>query len=111
MERLHKSCRRLIWVNPLLRYDEFAAKARGVRAMLPYVDEFRPIHNLASMAELCRALSQAKAGRRRSEDLAAAVGVGAARGFEPLLRPPCGAACGRHLCRARLQRVFRGRQT
>ncbi|MGO4869710.1 MAG: vWA domain-containing protein [Roseiarcus sp.] len=61
MERLRKSCRRLIWVNPLLRYDEFAAKARGVRAMLPYVDEFRPIHNLASMAELCRALSQAKA--------------------------------------------------
>ncbi|MGD0643085.1 MAG: VWA domain-containing protein [Roseiarcus sp.] len=61
MERLRKSCRRLIWVNPLLRYDEFAAKARGVRAMLPYVDEFRPIHNLASMAELCRALSQANA--------------------------------------------------
>ncbi len=63
MERLHNSCRRLIWVNPLLRYDEFAAKARGVRAMLPYVDEFRPIHNLASMAELCRALS-----RERSDE-------------------------------------------
>jgi uncharacterized protein with von Willebrand factor type A (vWA) domain len=63
MQRLHNSCRRLIWVNPLLRYDEFAAKARGVRAMLPYVDEFRPIHNLASMAELCRALS-----RERSDE-------------------------------------------
>ena len=61
MERLHNSCRRLIWVNPLLRYDEFAAKAGGVRAMLPHVDEFRPIHNLASMAELCRALSQRRA--------------------------------------------------
>jgi hypothetical protein len=62
MERLHKSSRRLIWVNPLLRFDEFSAKAQGIRAMLPHVDEFRPIHNLASMAELCRALS-----RERSE--------------------------------------------
>src|SRR5207244_3284959 len=57
MERLRKSCRRLIWVNPLLRYDAFEAKALGIRAMLPYVDEFRPIHNLASMADLCRALA------------------------------------------------------
>ncbi len=57
MERLHKSCRRLIWLNPLLRYDEFAAKAQGLRAMLPHVDEFRPIHSLASMAELTRAVS------------------------------------------------------
>jgi uncharacterized protein with von Willebrand factor type A (vWA) domain len=60
MERLHKSCRRLIWVNPLLRFGEFAAKAQGIRAMLPHVDEFRPIHNLASMAALCRALSREK---------------------------------------------------
>jgi uncharacterized protein len=57
MERLRKSCRRLIWVNPLLRYGEFQAKALGIRAMLPFVDEFRPIHNLASMADLCRALA------------------------------------------------------
>jgi uncharacterized protein with von Willebrand factor type A (vWA) domain len=59
MERLRKSCRRLIWVNPLLRYGEFQAKALGIRTMLPFVDEFRPIHNLASMADLCRALSRA----------------------------------------------------
>ena len=57
MERLAKSSRRVIWVNPLLRYGDFAAKAGGIRAMLPYVDSFRPIHNLASMADLCRALS------------------------------------------------------
>ncbi len=57
MERLHKSCRRLIWLNPLLRFDAFSAKAQGLRAMLPHVDEFRAIHSLASMAELCRALS------------------------------------------------------
>jgi uncharacterized protein len=61
MERLRKSCRCLIWANPLLRYDGFEAKARGIRAMLPFVDEFRPIHNLASMEELCRALSGARA--------------------------------------------------
>jgi uncharacterized protein with von Willebrand factor type A (vWA) domain len=47
----------VIWVNPLLRYGDFAAKAGGIRAMLPHVDSFRPIHNLASMADLCRALS------------------------------------------------------
>jgi uncharacterized protein with von Willebrand factor type A (vWA) domain len=57
MERLAKSSRRIIWVNPLLRYGDFAAKAGGIRAMLPHVDSFRPIHNLASMADLCRALS------------------------------------------------------
>ena len=60
MERLHKSCRRLIWVNPLLRYSEFQAKASGVRTMLPHVDEFRPIHNLRSMADLVAALAQEK---------------------------------------------------
>lgn len=57
MDRLHRSCRRLIWLNPLLRYDAFEPKAAGIRAMLPHVDEFRTIHNLRSMADLCAALS------------------------------------------------------
>lgn len=57
MDRLHRSCRRLIWLNPLLRYDGFEAKAGGIRLMLPHVDELRAIHNLASMADLCRALA------------------------------------------------------
>jgi uncharacterized protein with von Willebrand factor type A (vWA) domain len=61
MDRLHRSCRRLIWLNPLLRFSGFEARAKGVRTMLPYVDEFRPIHNLESMAELVRALSGAPA--------------------------------------------------
>jgi hypothetical protein len=47
----------LIWLNPLLRFDGFEAKARGVQTMLPHVDEFRPVHNLDSMEGLCRALS------------------------------------------------------
>jgi uncharacterized protein with von Willebrand factor type A (vWA) domain len=52
MERLAKSCRRLIWLNPLLRYDQFEARPAGVRAMLPYVDEFLPVHNLESLKQL-----------------------------------------------------------
>ncbi len=56
MDRLHKSCRRLVWLNPLLRYEAFEARAAGVRAMLPHVDEFRPVHNLESLEDLARAL-------------------------------------------------------
>jgi len=57
MDRLHRSCRRLVWLNPLLRFEGFEARARGVRAMLPHVDELRPVHNLAAMADLVAALS------------------------------------------------------
>jgi uncharacterized protein with von Willebrand factor type A (vWA) domain len=57
IDRLHRSCRRLIWLNPLLRFSGFEAKAKGIRAIVPHVDELRPIHNLDSMAELVRALS------------------------------------------------------
>ncbi len=62
IDRLHRSARRLVWLNPLLRFDGFEAKARGIRTILPHVDEFRPIHNLESISELCRALS-ASGGR------------------------------------------------
>ena len=61
MDRLHRSCRRLIWLNPLLRFEGFEARAKGVRTMLPRVDELRPIHNLESMAELVAALTGAPA--------------------------------------------------
>jgi uncharacterized protein with von Willebrand factor type A (vWA) domain len=57
MDRLHRSCRRLIWLNPLLRYSAFEAKAQGIKMMLPHVDEFRPVHNLTSMEGLIGALS------------------------------------------------------
>ena len=56
MDRLHRSCRRLIWLNPLLRYDGFEARAAGIRAMMPHVDEFRSLHNLNSIRDLCEAL-------------------------------------------------------
>ena len=57
IDRLHRSCRRLIWLNPLLRFEGFEARARGVRAMLPHVDEFRAVHSLDAVADLCTALS------------------------------------------------------
>ncbi len=61
IDRLHRSCRRLIWLNPLLRFEGFEPRAAGVRAMLPHVDEFRPIHSLDAMSDLCGALGKANA--------------------------------------------------
>jgi len=58
VERLHKSCRRLIWLNPLLRYEAFEPRSLGMRAILPHVDEFRSVHNLTSLEALAEALSQ-----------------------------------------------------
>ena len=56
-DRLHRSCRHLIWLNPLLRFNEFEAKARGIKAILPHVDEFRTIHSIDAISDLCDALS------------------------------------------------------
>jgi uncharacterized protein with von Willebrand factor type A (vWA) domain len=68
MQRLHKSCRRLIWLNPLLRYDAFEPRSLGVRAIMPHVDEFRPVHNLDSLKTLTEVLGQP--GGRRMESMA-----------------------------------------
>lgn len=57
-QRLSRSCRRLLWLNPLLRYDAFAPKARGVRALLPHVDRMLPVHNIESLQHLVLALQQ-----------------------------------------------------
>jgi uncharacterized protein with von Willebrand factor type A (vWA) domain len=57
VDRLHRSARRLVWLNPLLGYEGFEAKASGIRAMLPHVDEVRTIHSLESVADLCKALA------------------------------------------------------
>jgi uncharacterized protein with von Willebrand factor type A (vWA) domain len=61
--RLHRSCRRLIWLNPLLRFDGFEAKASGIRTILPHVDELRPVHDLSSLASLCDALTETRSSR------------------------------------------------
>ena len=60
MQRLRLMAKHIVWLNPLLRYDEFEAKAAGIRAMMPYVDEFRPVHSLNSLVDLANGL----AGRR-----------------------------------------------
>lgn len=61
--RLHRSCRKLIWLNPLLRFEGFEAKAAGIRAILPHVDELRPVHDLSSLASLCDALTETLTSR------------------------------------------------
>jgi uncharacterized protein with von Willebrand factor type A (vWA) domain len=67
-ERLSMSCRRLIWLNPLLRFEGFAPKSLGIRAILPFVDELRPVHNVTSLIDLGKALSRplAQRGARRT---------------------------------------------
>jgi len=62
-DRLHRSCRRLVWLNPLLRFDGFEARAQGIRALLPHVDEFRTIHNVSAVAELVAALDARRPDR------------------------------------------------
>ena len=65
IERLHKSSHQLIWLNPLLRFEDFEPKAAGVRLMLPHVDAFLPAHNVESLTDLARALrSEGKIARR-----------------------------------------------
>jgi uncharacterized protein with von Willebrand factor type A (vWA) domain len=58
VERLHLSCRRLIWLNPLLRWTGFAPRAQGIRAILPHVDSFRAGHSIASLEALGKAISE-----------------------------------------------------
>lgn len=69
MERLHKSCRRLIWLNPLLRYDGYEPISTGAKAMIRHVDDFRTIHNLDSLEELTQVLSHQ--GRRTVDGMSA----------------------------------------
>lgn len=58
MQRLRRSTKHIVWLNPLLRFDRFEAKASGIRAMMPYVDEFRPVHSLNSLSNLAEALGK-----------------------------------------------------
>ncbi|WGF88655.1 vWA domain-containing protein [Marinivivus vitaminiproducens] len=58
MERLHKSCRRLIWLNPLMRYDQYAPIAAGAKAMRPHVDVMHSVHNLDCLEDLVSVLSE-----------------------------------------------------
>jgi len=73
--RLARSCRRLLWLNPLLRYEAFQPRARGVRALLPHVAALLPVHNLDSLEALGRTL-------------AGADGAASAAAWGPCRRPP-----------------------
>jgi uncharacterized protein len=79
MRRLHRSCRRLVWLNPLLRFEGFEPRAAGIRAMLPHVDEMRPVHDLESLAQLAAALGERAVRSPGPLDSAA----GRARGTTP----------------------------
>jgi hypothetical protein len=59
MQRLRRSCREVIWLNPVLRYAGFEPKASGIRKMLPHVDHFLPAHSVASLADLGSVLTHA----------------------------------------------------
>ena len=65
--RLRRSCKRLVWLNPLLRFEGFEPRAAGIRALLPEVDDHWPVHDLASVGRLARALGgRAGAGKSRA---------------------------------------------
>ncbi|SFU05382.1 vWA domain-containing protein [Sedimentitalea nanhaiensis] len=71
MERLHLSARRLIWLNPLLRWQGFAPRARGIAAMLPHVDSFRAGHSIASLEDLAQVISRTEDVGEKARLLAA----------------------------------------
>jgi uncharacterized protein with von Willebrand factor type A (vWA) domain len=58
MQRLRRAAKRIVWLNPLLRFDGFEARANGIRAIMPLVDEFRPVHSLNSLADLAETLAE-----------------------------------------------------
>jgi hypothetical protein len=61
--RLQLSCRRLIWLNPLLGAPDYKPLAQGIQTVLPYLDEFLPVHNVVSLERLASVLAQASGPR------------------------------------------------
>ena len=57
MARLHRNCHRLLWLNPLLRYDGYEPLTQGMQAALPHIDDFLPVHNLESLEQLGQTLT------------------------------------------------------
>lgn len=75
MARLQRSCNRLIWLNPLLRFEGFEAKAKGIKTMLKHVDEFRAVHSLEALTDICHALSVSNAKESDPKQWLKAVGA------------------------------------
>lgn len=70
IQRLSRSCYRLIWLNPLLGYEGYEPLTRGMQTAMPYIDDFLPVHNLESLEQLGRHLA-AIGKPRRSDNTAA----------------------------------------
>lgn len=66
MDRLHRTCHRLIWLNPLLGSAQYEPLTRGMQAALPHIDDFLPVHNLASLEDLALHLQTVTAEKRPS---------------------------------------------
>ena len=58
MARLRRSVHRIIWLNPLLGAPDYQPLALGIQAALPYIDDFLPLHNLASLESLALQLGR-----------------------------------------------------
>mgnify|MGYP003322380173 CR=1 FL=1 len=66
IDRMHRSCQRLIWLNPNLGYDDFQPLTRGVQTLLPHADDFLPIHNLNSLVDLGKVLATLNSRKSKS---------------------------------------------
>jgi uncharacterized protein with von Willebrand factor type A (vWA) domain len=67
LARVHRSCRRLIWLNPLIGSANYEPLTRGMLAALRHIDDFRPVHNLLSLEQLAGQLRDLRGGVRRGE--------------------------------------------
>lgn len=76
MARLQRTCRRLIWLNPLLGSAQYEPLTRGMQAALPFVDDFLPVHNLASLEGLAGHLAHLDARSSRPVKLSGAAFIG-----------------------------------
>jgi len=75
MARLQRTCHRLIWLNPLLASPQYEPLARGMKAARPFVDDFLPIHNIASLGELARRLEMLPSERPARRQSPANIGL------------------------------------
>jgi uncharacterized protein with von Willebrand factor type A (vWA) domain len=67
LARVRRSCRRLVWLNPLLGSESYEPLTRGMRAALPFIDDFLPAHNLVSLEDLAEHLRSLRLGGGRAD--------------------------------------------
>ncbi len=67
ISRLQRTAHRLIWLNPLLGSPDYVPLTRGMKAALPFIDDFLPVHNLESLEQLGKYLNKLRHGRQTAE--------------------------------------------